>query len=371
MKKLIISRKDLKSNLKIIRKKLNSSGKDDCGNFPKIIAVVKGNGMGLGLVPYSKFLVKNGIDFLAVANLEEALTLRKAHITQEILMLTPTSKENELQKLIQNKITLTISTKEQIQILEKIAQNQECEIKAHIKIDTGFGRYGFLHTNQKEILDTFNMCNKIKISGMYTHFARPMDEKFTTKQFDRFLTVIKFLKQEGQNVGILHCSESIAFLKYPRMHLNAVRIGSLIQGRTLNPVEGLKKIGQFKSTIQEIKIVPKGYNISYGKMYQTKRETKIAVLPVGYMDGFNMRKDRDIFSHKENILSVGIEIKKFFKDNRIKVLINHKKYSIIGRIGMYHAVVDITDSENISIQDEVLLEIPPMQVNSMIRREYQ
>lgn len=154
------------------------------------------------------------------------------------------------------------------------------------------------------------------------------------------------------------------------MHLNAVRIGSLLQGRTLVHKASFIPIGQFKSSIQEIKTVPKGYNISYGNMYKTKRETKIAILPVGFMDGLNMRKDRDIFSLKENFLSVGIEIKKFFKDNRLKVLIKDKKYSIIGRIGMYHAVVDITDGEAISIDDEVILEIPPMQVSSMIRREY-
>lgn len=153
------------------------------------------------------------------------------------------------------------------------------------------------------------------------------------------------------------------------MHLNAVRIGSLIQGRTLIPVDGLKKIGQFKSSIQEIKTVPKGYNISYGNMYKTKRETKIAIIPVGTMDGFNMKKDRDIFSFKENFLSVGIEVKKFFKDNRLKVLIKDKKYNIIGRIGMYHAVVDITGAD-VSLEDEVVLDIPPMQVNQTIRREY-
>lgn len=370
MKKLIISRKDLKNNLKIIQKRLNSFGKDDGGNNKKIIAVVKGNGMGLGLVQYSKFLVKHGIDFLAVANLEEATTLRQAGITEEILMLTPISKESELEKLIQQKITLTISTKEQIELIEKIGQNQENEIKAHIKIDTGFGRYGFLSTNLKDILDAFKMCDKLKLCGMYTHFARPMADNFTNKQFDRFLEVVKFLKKEGQDVGMLHCSESTAFLKYPMMHLNAVRIGSLLQGRTLVHKASFIPIGQFKSSIQEIKTVPKGYNISYGNMYKTKRETKIAILPVGFMDGLNMRKDRDIFSLKENFLSVGIEIKKFFKDNRLKVLIKDKKYSIIGRIGMYHAVVDITDGEAISIDDEVILEIPPMQVSSMIRREY-
>ena len=169
---------------------------------------------------------------------------------------------------------------------------------------------------------------------------------------------------------MLHCSESTAFLKYKFIDLNAVRIGSLLQGRTLIKVPNLIKIGELKSSIQEIKTVPKGYNISYGKMYKTKRETKIAIVPIGYMDGLNMRKDRDIFSLKENFLSVGIEIKKFFKDNNIKVKINNKKYNVIGRIGMYHCVIDITNSENIELKDEVIFEVPPMQVNSIVRREY-
>ena len=367
MKKLVINRKDLKNNLKIIRKILNSDGKDDYGNNVKIIAVVKGNGMGLGLMEYSKFLVNNGIDTLAVANIEEAVLLRNAGIKEEILMLTPISKEKEIAKLIENNITLTVSHKEQIEKIEKIAQS---EVKVHIKIDTGFGRYGFLYSEENDILEAFKMCDKTKIVGTYTHFVRPIDEKFTQKQFDRFLNVISFLKKEGQAPGMLHCSESTAFLKYKIMNLNAVRLGSVIQGRTLVNVQDLAKIGTFKSSIQEIKTVPKGYNISYGNMYKTKKETKIAVIPVGYMDGLNMKKDRDIFSFKENFLSVGIEIKKFFRDNNIKVIINNKKYNIIGRIGMYHCVVDITDSEDISVDDEVILDVPPMLTNSMIRREY-
>ena len=124
-----------------------------------------------------------------------------------------------------------------------------------------------------------------------------------------------------------------------------------------------------KSSIQEIKNVPKGYNISYGNVYRTKKETKIAIVPVGFMDGFNMRKDRDIFSLKENMLSVGIEIKKFFKGNHRNVWIKDKPYHVIGRIGMYHAVIDITGSE-VDLLDEVIFDTPPMQVNSTIRREY-
>ena len=135
-------------------------------------------------------------------------------------------------------------------------------------------------------------------------------------------------------------------------------------------VEGLQKVGQVKASIQEIKTVPKGYNISYGNMFRTKRETKIAVIPVGSSDGFNMRKDRDIFSFVENVKSVGIEIKKFFKDNRLKVSINGRKYNIIGRIGMYHAVVDITEAPDVTLASEVFLDIQPMYVDSMLRREY-
>lgn len=198
MKKLSVSRKDLKNNLKVIRKMLSFQGKDDFGNVPKIIAVVKGNGMGLGLTQYSKFLINEGIDCLAVANLEEALALREAGIEEEILMLTPFTKGKELLQLIENQITLTITSKEQIETIEKIAENLEYEVKAHIKIDTGFGRYGFFYNHFEDILTAFKMCQKIQICGTYTHFARPMDEEFTIQQFDRFLDVIQFLKREGQ-----------------------------------------------------------------------------------------------------------------------------------------------------------------------------
>ncbi len=172
MKKLMISRKDLKNNLKVVRRILKAHGKDDSGNYPKIIAVVKGNGMGLGLVQYAKFLVNSGIDFFAVANIEEALLLREVGIEAEILMLTPFCNEKELTKLIENKITLTISSIEQMELLEEIAKNNDFEIKAHVKIDTGFGRYGFLYKNPREILQSFQMCDKIQIKRNLYAFCK-------------------------------------------------------------------------------------------------------------------------------------------------------------------------------------------------------
>lgn len=179
---------------------------------------------GFGLVEYSKFLVNNGIDFLAVANIEEAISLRQAGITEEILILTPYFKEKELQKLAEYSITCCVSNLEQLKKLEKIAEENQVEIKAHLKIDTGFGRYGLLYTNLDQILQVFEISRRVKITGTYTHFACAKDEKFTNTQFNRFLDIIKFLKENEKDPGLLHVSESTAFLKYKMMNLNAVRL---------------------------------------------------------------------------------------------------------------------------------------------------
>ena len=226
-----------------------------------------------------------------------------------------------------------------------------------------------MYNKYEEIIELFKLNKMVYISGMYTHFSKPIDEKWTKKQFERFLKVIEYVKKAGYNPGMLHACESTAFFKYKYMYLNAVRIGSAFQGRTLIKGTGLKKIGTFKTYIAEIKNVPKGYNISYSNEYKTKRNSKIAIIPVGYMDGLNRKNARDSFSFKDNILSVLIEIKKIFKDNKIKVLINGKLYPVIGRLGMYHCVIDITGTD-IKENDEVTLNITPLQTNENIKREY-
>lgn len=154
------------------------------------------------------------------------------------------------------------------------------------------------------------------------------------------------------------------------MKLDAVRVGSVFQGRTLNHIDGLVKIGKFKTSIVEIKSLPKGYNISYGNAYKSKKAMKVAIIPVGYMDGFNKDKLRDDYSLKNNLIAVGMEIKKIFKDNSLKVYINNKSYKVIGKLGMYHSIIDITGNEEIKIGEEVILNLTPLQTNDEIRREY-
>ncbi|MBR3614978.1 MAG: alanine racemase [Clostridia bacterium] len=375
MKILEISKDNLKHNIRTIKKKIETESPN-----VKIYAVVKANGVGLDLIQYANYLIENEIKSLAVATIEEALKLREAKIKEEILMLTPVLDKKELQLLIQNDITLTIGSLDEIKNLnyvvnqlstEKSNKQTEVNVKVHIKIDTGFGRYGFLYSELVSILSAFKiMDEKIEIEGLYTHFSEARDEKWTRLQYDRFCEVIEFLKNNGYNPKYLHCCASTAFMKYPNMRLNAVRLGSVFQGRTLIKNTGLIKIGRFKTSIIEIKTVPKGYNISYGKTYTTKKETKLAVIPVGYKDGFNQTVKRDNFKFTNNIISILMEIKKLFKDNRLEAKINGKNYKIIGRLGMYHSIIDVTDSEDIKLGDLVTLDITPLQTNDEIRREY-
>ncbi len=371
MNTLVIDTKDLRHNIEQIKKFAEKSGTDDIGNHVKIIAVVKANGYGLGIVEYTKFLIDNGISFFAVATIDEAITLRKAGIKEDILMLSSTAIEQDVETLVENNIIITIGSKEDIEVAEKIGKEKKKKIRAHLKIDTGFGRYGFVYQNREDMIEALKNIENIVIEGTFSHFSLSFyDDKYTNKQFKRFIDVIEVLKMNDIETGMLHICNSSAFLKFSNMHLNAVRIGSAFLGRlSCQNFIGLKKIGYLETQVTEIKELPKGFNIGYSNTYTTPKQMKVAILPCGYMNGINVKNDTDMFRKRDKIRYILNDIKEFFKKQTMEADINGQKCKILGRIGTYHVVCDIT-GKNINIGDIATFFINPKFVDSNIRREY-
>lgn len=367
MKALVVETQKIKDNLKIVREIVEKSDKET-----KLIAVIKGNGYGLGLIEYAQFLADNGIEIFAVATVEEAVKLRKNGISQDILMMSSTAVKEDIEILIKNDIIVTIGSKESGKIADEIAHEMGKKVRAHIKIDTGFGRYGFIYSQKEEMVDAIKSWKNIQIEGMFSHFSIAFygSGKETREQYEKFIKCAEVLKNNGIEAKMLHICNSSAFLRFPEMHLNAVRVGSVLLGRLSIPNKwGLKKVGYLKSNVSEIKTLPAGYNIGYSNSYVTKNETKIAIVPCGYADGFNVKIDRDMFRPIDKLRYIIRDIKDAFKKQQIYVTINGEKCKVLGRLGMFHVSVDIT-GKDVKINDEAKFAVSPMLVDSNIKRDY-
>ena len=368
MNTLVIDKKDLKHNIEQIKNYLSNIKKDDNSKETKIIAVVKGNGYGLGIVEYTKFLIDQGISFFAVATLKEALILREAGIKEDILMLSSTAIKEDVETLIENKIIVTLGSKEDAEILEEIGKERNEKIRVHIKIDTGFGRYGFVYTKPEEIVETIKNLQNVEIEGTFSHFSISFfDDNYTKVQYDR---LIEILKENKIETGIKHICNSSAFLKFPDMHLDAVRVGSAFLGRlSCKNTIGLKKIAYLESQVAEIKELPAGFNVGYSNTFTTKQNTKVAIIPCGYMDGINMTNNKDMFRTVDKLRYIVRDIKDFFKKQAIYVKIGNTKCEVLGRVGTYHITCNIS-GKDINIGDKVIFDVNPKFIDSSIRREY-
>lgn len=376
MNQIIIEENKLQHNIEIIKEKIKNIT-DDNGNPLKIIAVLKGNGYGMGVENIAKKLLDNNIDFFAVTEVWEAVELRNKGFNNDILVLNSTCIKEEIDQIINNNLIATVGSLEVIKELNDSANEKGKVVRCHLKIDTGFSRFGF---DAKEIINNSEMLealktllinsNNIKIVGTYSHFSESYsnDDKITRKQFNQFIDSVAKLKENKIELGMLHICNSSAFFKYKEMYLNAVRIGSAFSGRLqISNQTGLQKVGYLESQICEIKYLKKGDKIGYSGTYELKKDSKVAVIEAGYYEGIGLSGPKDSVRIIDKLRAIKTNLLALTKDGSRYVYINDKRYPILGRIGMKNFVIDISETD-IQIGEKVKIDINLMLANQKVER---
>ena len=363
MKRLIIQKNDLSENIQKIKKHAGET---------KVIAMIKGNGYGLGLCEFAKVLTENGVNMFSVSLPEEAISLRKSGVSGEIMLLSPLFDVNQVKEAVENDIILCVSSPESATVVNIACRQFNIKAKIQAAIDTGFGRFGFLYNKTEDAAVCIKELEDCELVGCFSHFSDSFGakEQHTRVQFDRFKAAIADLNARGIDTKLCHICNSAAFLRFDDMHLDAVRIGSAFLGRILTENKlGLKKIAYLESNVIEVKTLPKGYNIGYANTYKTKRETKIAVIPVGYMDGFGVVKANDTYRIFDCIRYIYHDIRAIISDMKVYVEINGRKFPVLGRVSMFNIVVDVTGA-NVYPGDIVKANCNPILINANVKREY-
>ena len=333
----------------------------------------------MGAVEVARILHDHGINRIAVAEISEALELRKSGVESEIMVLNAVSDDEGAETIAENGFTATAGSVNALYMLEKAAVKCGKTVKCHLKIDTGFGRFGFRHEDilsgdgfVKQIKRTVDELEHVEITGTYSHFRESYakDESFTREQFSRFMLCAEKMKGSGIPVGILHICNSSAFFRFKEMHLDAVRLGSALVGRL--PIKGvaeLEPVGYLESSVCQVKRVRQGERIGYSGEYRLKKDTDIAVVGAGYRHGVGVTRYDGRYSLMDKLRAIKNSFVCLFRDDERFAEINGEKCRIIGRIGMSNFMVDVTGCM-VREGDKVKINIDLVHADSGIEREY-
>jgi len=299
----------------------------------KIMVCVKADAYGHGLIPVSKKLISCRADYLGVASIDEGIKLRQAGIGLPILILGLILKK-DISPVFKYKLTATVCDEELAYALNNKARLLGVPVNVHIKVDTGMGRLGVLPEDAGQLIRKIHKLKFINIQGIFTHLAcADTNRDFTSYQINLFNRLIQELNKAGIHIPLIHAANSMGVIGYKNSHFNMVRPGLAIYG--LYPKKdlkiNLKPVLSLKTKVLFIKRVPKGFGISYGHDYITRKTTTIATLPIGYGDGY-----------PRNLSNCG------------PVLIGGRRFKINGRICMDQIMVDVGDFK-VRVGDEAVL----------------
>ncbi|MGB9893042.1 MAG: alanine racemase, partial [Candidatus Saccharicenans sp.] len=308
--------------------------------------VVKANAYGHGLLEIAKLSAEAGLNWFGVNSLEEGLTLRQAGFKQNILILGYVPL-NQAEVVVQSDLKLIVYNQENLKALARAARRLQKPVRVHLKIETGTNRQGIPLQKLKNFYHLIKKMPEVVVEGLSSHFANiedTTDDLYPKYQLSNFLQAANWLESQGLKIPFKHMSCSAAAILFPETHFNLARVGIGLYGlwpsketlvscrlRGQEPLK-LKPVLSWKARIAQIKSVPRGAYIGYGCSYRTTRPTRLAVIPVGYYDGY----DRKL-------------------SNSAYVLVKGRRAQLRGRVCMNFIMVDITDIPGVKLEEQVTL----------------
>jgi len=303
----------------------------------EIMAVVKANAYGHGAVEISRSLITEGVVRVAVVSLDEGIALRAAGITIPIVILGPLFPE-QIRDVIAHRLTPVISDRSLLPTLAQATASLATTYPIHLKVETGMGRLGLATDELLNLIDSGQLPASLRIEGLMTHFADadgPTTGQ-TEQQLTLFQSVVNGITARGLSIPLIHAANSGAAVRYPHSHYSLIRPGIMLYGyHTLPasiPAPDLKPVLSLRSCIAQMRTIQTGGTISYNATFVAKRPTRVAVLPIGYADGFNRRLS-----------------------NRGEVLVHGRRARIIGLVCMDMVMIDVTEIPEAAVRDEVVL----------------
>ena len=309
----------------------------------RFLGVMKADAYGHGAVPLSHALCELGTEYLAVSNLEEAIQLRRGGVRAPMLILgyTPASFADTM---VFMDITQEVHSLEYAKELDTALAGTNYILNVHLKLDTGMTRIGFFaYDHERTLPELLEVCGlpHLHVEGVFTHFCvadskAPEDEAFTRTQYARFTAMLDALAAHGIRPELRHCASSGATILYPELALDMVRPGIATYGHAPSEdAEGildLRPLMTVRTTVAQLREIPAGTSISYGRIYTAERDMRVAVLPIGYADG----------------LLRGLSGKVSFR-------IRGRMARSVGRICMDMCMVDVSEIPGIRVGDEAAL----------------
>ena len=319
----------------------------------RIIAVIKADAYGHGASIIARLYNRLGVNAFAVSNIDEARALRADDIKGDILILGYTPPEMAFD-LYEGHITQTVTDYAAAERLSANALKAGVKIPVHVKIDSGMSRLGIVVRDEGDIPGAVEEIRKIsalagvQITGCFTHFSsadgetspQSQDYAFTKRQFDLFSATVNAAEAEGIRMGTRHCSNSAAIINYPEFGLDAVRPGVILYGyypdsRVESPLGcklKLRPAMTLKTSVSQVKTLPRGSVVSYGRDFEANQDMQVAVTAIGYADGY-VRKNAQ----------GGV------------MTIKGKHAPIVGRICMDMCMLDVTGRDDVHEGDEVVV----------------